>query len=165
MNDTGMDGKLHEILLHADCPRNFSGNGVYTGDDADILDAIERAARVRKDLARTFKRYFTLEDDQQDAFFWGALHDPRTDVAGATQPVSMRFSFCGNLAATWTLDNHEPLLDDEKRVIESILRRHGFTWVDGDILRASRYDGKYEYFKSWHYNAPASWWDRFFEYE
>lgn len=160
-----MEETMHQVLLDADCPPNFSKDKVYVGDGMDVFDAVERAGSVRKELARAFKRYFTLDDRQQDAFFWGTIAEPLNNENASERPVVIRFSYCGNLAATWTIPGFGTLSNEEKQLIEKVLMRSGFTWVDGDILMRTDYDGVYEYFKTCNNNGPASWWDRFFEYE
>lgn len=156
-----MNEEVHKLLLQIDRPATLSSTEVYSGEDIDTDEARIRAQSVRRDPAREFRRYFYLRDDQQDAFLWGGISEPHGDDILVTRPITIRFSFCGNLAASWTVNGYESLTPTEKEKVAAILASLGFIWVDGDELRSSTYDGVYDFFKMDHYNAPATWWDRF----
>lgn len=160
-----MNDDLHRLLLKSDRPPSYTGDVVYEGQDFDRDDAVARAQQVRKELSRKFRRYFSLSDDQQDAYFWGDIAEPLGEQMPVRRPVTIRFSFCSNLAGTWTIPGYEPLTPDEKRAVSNILQCHGFTWVDGDLLRASPYDGTYDFSKIRCDDDKITWWDRFFDYE
>jgi hypothetical protein len=160
-----MDHDTRLKLLAADKPLSHKSAEVYSGGDLDFEDAFQRGRLVQRDLKEMLGEDFEFSDDQQDAFFWGGVYQTENGKASRKYRVVIRFSFCGNLAATWTIDDHESMPDKLKQDISRILKKHGFNWVDGDELKKETYDGVYEYFKTHHYNAPASWWDRFFEYD
>lgn len=160
-----MDAKLHRILLAADKPFHHSSEEVYDGDPDTIEDARSRGRIAVHEIGKALGRHLVLADGIQDAFFWGIAFEPDASVSGSTSDLGLKFSRCGGLVATYSIPGIDPLPEDECRQVAEILRSHGFTLVDGDVLRTERYDGVYDYFKSWHWNAPATWWDRFFEYD
>lgn len=151
-----MDAKLHRILLAADKPFRHSSEEVYDGDPDAIEEARSRGRIAVHEIGKALRRHLVLADGIQDAFFWGIAFEPDTSVSGSTADLALKFSRCGELVATYSIPGMDPLPEDERRQVVEILCFHGFTWVDGDVLRVERYDGVYEYFKSWHWNAPAT---------
>lgn len=165
---SNIDEEVRRTLLWCDNPPSHPRDVLYEGQDFDRADAVARAQQVRADLVRAFRRYFYLQDDQQDAYFWGKIFEPVDENLSLRRPIPIRFSLCANLAATWTLPGYDPLTPEEKRTVSDILKRHGFVWVDGDILRASPYDGAYDCFGSRaedEEHESVTWWDRFFNYD
>jgi hypothetical protein len=160
-----MDDETHNKLLNADRSENHSEERIYGGEDMDYDDSVRRGELVLRDLESTFGRSMYFANDQQDAYYWGEICEPNYERNPGVPCVDIRFSCCRNLAASCTINGHPELSEEKKRKISEILAKHGFTWVDGDLLKNSPYDGVYEYFKKDAYNSPATWWDRFFEYE
>lgn len=82
-----MNDDLHRLLLKSDRPPSYAGDVLYEGQDFDRDDAVARAQRVRKELSRKFRRYFSLSDDQQDAYFWGDIAEPLGEQMPVRRPV------------------------------------------------------------------------------
>lgn len=160
-----MDPQLRKLLLAADRPIHHPTEEVYDGDPGTLDEARLRGRNAVDEIGAALGKRLVLADEIQDAFFWGIAFEPSAAEEDRNSDLGLKFSRCGDLVATWTPTGKSPLPKHQLEQVQGILQKFGFQWVDGDVLRNERYDGVYDYFKSWHWNAPASWWDRFFEYD
>ncbi|AKJ31661.1 hypothetical protein [Caldimonas brevitalea] len=153
-----LQGRNSDGWLSGDSPENF-----------DFRDAVRRAQQCVVELESKLDMKLCLVDNYQDAFFWGEIREVRGDGESKDAPfLAIRFSSWGQLAshcATTSIVEGEAAYEGKVLAeIRDVLNRHGFLWVDGDVLRGAVYDGFLPVEKMTQ-GATFTWWDRFFEYD
>ncbi len=162
-----MNEYLHELLLNIDRPC-LAENGWMkrdSPDDFDYDDAVVRARLATTKLSKRLGRNLALQDDFQDAFYWGEISDISQNSIGLQKSLFwIRISSWGNLVATREIAPYHPISKEEAVIIRQVLAEHGFVWIDGDLLLNTPYDGVIKGEIMPGQPAFLNWWERFFEY-
>jgi len=158
-----MEEALRERLEAADDPIHLEHPPEL--DDLSPVEVVEywdeineRLERLERKLSRIAGRTFVLDDEVQDATFFGDLSIDRLAEAGAFESVFVvRFSNFGSLFTAWSSPGMERLHDDVIAELVRAVSFAGFHYVPTDVLYTP-YTGRHPYF------AGSTWWMRFFDY-
>jgi len=152
-----MDTKTKDILL------KFDEQGRYeTPSKFDYKRLLNRVTDLAKDLESHFRLIFAIDNQVQDASFYGDIKIPQDLVIRPRPEVgySIRISNFGRLA---TINFQEEYSDKANLAIKEILRRHDFIFISAEDLD-QEYDGQFEEFKKILAGESPTWQIRYFDY-
>jgi hypothetical protein len=133
---------------HAEYPPGF---------DWSALQA--RVAALRPKLEQIANREFVLDDQAQDATFFGdlSIQRPGPKPNWIDTVFALRFSNFGDLFTTWSHCKVEQLSNEVAAELVAQVERAGFRFVPPAVLDEP-YSGLHPGFKG------GPWWPRFFDY-
>jgi hypothetical protein len=149
-----MEPAVRVLLALADDPEHAE---YPPGFERSALRA--RVAALRPGLERLAKRQFGLDDQAQDASFFGdlSIQRPAPEPGGIETVFAVRFSNFGDLFTSWRHCDGELLPEEVAAELVAQVARAGFRFVPPAALDEP-YSGRHPGFQG------GTWWHRFFEY-
>jgi hypothetical protein len=150
-----MEARLREILERAD----DAGRAEYPpGFDRSAIR--DRLGVLQPELERIAGRAFVLDDNAQDASFFGdlSIQRPGPEPNWIDTVFALRFSNFGELFTTWNHCQVEQIPEQTVAELVAATRQAGFVFVPPSALEET-YSGEHPYFRG------KPWWPRFFDYD